>query len=248
MDVPFLVSTVARLSAAIPTTLVLFALSVTLGSAVALAVTWMRLSGVPVLDRLARLYVHVFRGSPLLVQLFLIYYGSGQFPALRHSLLWVVLRDPFACAVLALALCTAAYQTEIFRGGFRAIPRGEVEAARSIGLSGWGLFRRILAPIALRQALPAYTTELVLMVKATSLASLVTVWEVTGVAQKIITQTYRTLEVFLCAALVYLALNYVLLRFFAALEWSVSPHLRRAPRPPAAAAVGLPALRRRASP
>ena len=226
MDIAFLISTTTKLLEAVPTTLALFSLSVTLGSLIALGITWMRLSGVFLFDRFARSYIFVFRGSPLIVQLFMIYYGSGQFPTVRHSIFWIVLRNPFACAVLSLALCTAAYQAEIFRGGFKAIPRSEIEAARSIGMSGFTLFRRILAPVALRQALPAYTTELVLMVKATSLASLVTVWEITGVAQKIITQTYRTLEVFLCAALIYLIINFVLFRLLAALERSVSPHLR----------------------
>jgi octopine/nopaline transport system permease protein len=131
--------------------------------------------------------------------------------------------------VLSLALCTAGYSAEIFRGGIRSVPPREIEAARSIGMSGFLLVRRIIAPIAFRYALPAYSTEVVLMMKSTSLASLVTVWEVTGVAQRLISHTYRTMEVFLCAALIYLVLNFIVLQAMALLEYSLSRHQRAAP-------------------
>ncbi len=210
-------------------TLALFASSVASGLLLALLLVWMRLGANPVLDRLARAYIFVFRGSPLLIQMFLVYYGLGQFASVRHSALWPVLREPFACAVISLALCTAGYTAEIFRGGVLAVPAAQVEAARACGMSGALLLRRVVAPIALRQALPAYSTEIVLMLKSTALASLVTVWEITGVAQRIISHTYRTMEVFLCAAAIYLALGFVILRALAALEWALSGH-RRPPR------------------
>jgi octopine/nopaline transport system permease protein len=171
----------------------------------------------------------VFRGSPLLIQMFLVFYGLGQFGFIRYSFLWPFLREPFICAVLSLALCTAGYSAEIFRGGIRAVSPREIEAARSIGMSGFLLVRRILAPIAFRHALPAYSTEVVLMMKSTALASLVTVWEVTGVAQRLISQTYRTMEVFLCAAIIYLVLNFIILQAMALLEYSLSRHRRAAP-------------------
>ena len=227
MDVAFLLDVLRRLLAALPMTLAIFVLCVSLGFVIALGLTAMRVSGNPILDRIARTYVFVFRGSPLLVQLFLIYYGLGQFPAVRHSFAWPVLREAFACAVISLGLCTAAYQTEIFRGALAAVPEREVEAARACGMSGLLLFRRIILPIAVRHALPAYSTELILMVKSTSLASIITVTEMTGVAQKIITQTYRTMEVFLCAALIYLAINFVVARLVGLLEYRLSRHNRR---------------------
>ena len=235
MDTPFLRDTLGQLLAALPTTLELFALSVCIGGALALLLTWMRVGGNPVLDRIARLYVLVFRGSPLLIQMFLIYYGLGQFRAVRMSVLWPVLREPFSCAVISLALCTAAYTSEIFRGGLLAVPAAQVEAARACGMSGALLLRRVIAPIALRAALPAYSTEIVLMVKSTALASLVTVYEVTGVAQRIIAHTYRTMEVFLCAAAIYLALNFCILRLLALLERALSPQ----GRPPRTVATAL---------
>ena len=229
LDFPFLFEVLGRLLAALPTTLLIFVLCVALGCVLAMGLTWMRISGNPVLDRIARAYVFVFRGSPLLVQLFLIYYGLGQFPSVRHSFAWPVLRDAIACAVISLGLCTAAYQTEIFRGALGAVPEREVEAARACGMSGFLLFRRMILPIAVRFALPAYSTELILMVKSTSLASIITVTEVTGVAQKLITQTYRTMEVFLCAALIYLAVNFVVARLIGLLEYRLTRHTRRAP-------------------
>lgn len=222
MDTSFLADTMRQLLAAVPTTLELFALSVALGALLALLLTWMRVGGNPVLDRVARTYVLVFRGSPLLIQMFLVYYGLGQFRAVRLSPFWPVLRDPFSCAVISLALCTAAYSSEIFRGGLLAVPPPQVEAARACGMSGLLLLRRIIVPVALRAALPAYSTEIVLMVKSTALASLVTVYEVTGVAQRIIAHTYRTMEVFLCAAVIYLAINFVILRLIGLLERRLS--------------------------
>ncbi|MDQ0467239.1 ABC transporter permease [Labrys wisconsinensis] len=229
MDTGFLLDTMGQLLAVLPVTLGLFVLSISAGGLLALGITWMRVSGHPVLDRLARGYIYIFRGSPLLIQMFLVYYGLGQFAFVRQSVLWPLLREPFFCATLSLALCTAAYTAEIFRGGLLAVPGQQIEAARACGMSGLLLLRRIIAPIALRQALPAYSTELVLMVKSTSLASLVTVWEVTGIAQKVIHSTYRTFEVFFCAALLYLVLNLVIVRLLGLVEHRLSPHLRAMP-------------------
>jgi octopine/nopaline transport system permease protein len=229
MDFAFLADTLSQLLAALPTTLALFLLSIALGCVLALGVTWMRFSALRPLAALARGYVFVFRGLPLLIQLFLVYYGVGQFDAVRDSWLWPLLRDPFACVVISLAICTSAYTSEIFRGAVLAVPAAQLEAARAMGMSGLLLFRRLIAPLALRQALPAYSTEIVLMVKSTALASLVTVWEVTGVAQRIIAHSYRTMEVFLCAAAVYLILNFLLLRLIALVEYRLSPQLRPMP-------------------
>ncbi|WFS04659.1 ABC transporter permease [Rhizobium tumorigenes] len=230
MDIAFLSSTMATLLVALPMTLALFITSITLGGLLALGLVWMRTGGNPILSGFAKAYIFVFRGSPLLIQMFLIFYGLGQFGIIRYSFLWPLLREPFVCAVLSLALCTAGYTAEIFRGGIRAVSPKEIEAARSIGMSGFLLVRRILAPIAFRHALPAYSTEIVLMLKSTALASLVTVWEVTGVAQRLISHTYRTMEVFLCAAVIYLVLNFIILQAFGLLEYRLSRHRRAAPQ------------------
>ncbi|MDC9837818.1 ABC transporter permease [Rhizobium binxianense] len=230
MDFQFLQETFLQLLAVFPVTIALFVAAVSIGGLLALILLWMRMHANPVLSSIAQGYIFVFRGSPLLMQMFLIYYGLGQFGIIRHSVLWPVLRDPFNCAAISLALCTAAYTAEVFRGGVKSVPLKEVEAARAYGMSGFLLWRRIIAPAAFRQCLPAYSTELVSMVKATSLASLVTVWEVTGIANKIISSTYRTFEVFLCAALIYLVANFVLIKILNTLESSLMPQ-RRDPRP-----------------
>jgi octopine/nopaline transport system permease protein len=229
IDLDFLLDTLGKLLAAVPTTLGLFFLSLLCGGMLSLLIVAMRVSPYPALSWFARGYVLVFRGSPLLIQLFLIYYGLGQFEFVRESPLWWVLRSPYACAVLALALCTAGYTAEILRGGLIAVPHGQIEAGLAVGMSRWMLVRRVIAPIALRQCLPAYSTEAVLLVKSTALASLVTVWDVTGVAQQIIQRTYRTMEVFICAAAIYLVLNFLLVRAVALLEHQLSPHLRARP-------------------
>ncbi|PKR53816.1 ABC transporter permease [Thalassospira marina] len=227
MDFEFLFSTMKALLEATPTTLGLFSLSVFFGCLLALVIVTMRVSHNAFARNFAKGYIFVFRGSPLLIQMFLVFYGLGQFGVIRHSFVWPALREPFVCAVLSLALCTAGYSAEIFRSGLRAVPPGEVEAARATGMSGFLLLRRIIAPIALRHALPAYSTEIVLMVKSTALASLVTVWEITGVAQRLISQTYRTMEVFLCAAALYLLLNFIILQVLAILENRLNRHHRR---------------------
>lgn len=231
IDTAFLLDTMRQLLAAVPTTLGLFILSVSIGAVIAGLLAWARVGNNWLLDRFARTYIFVFRGSPLLIQMFLLYYGLSQFRAVRHSPAWLVLRDPFDCAVISLALCTGGYAAEIFRSGLQAVPHTAIEAGRAIGMSRLLLFRRVIAPLALRAALPAYSTELVLMVKSTALASLVTVWEVTGVAERIITHTYRTMEVFLCAASIYLVLNFVLVRLLMMLEHHLSPDLRATPPP-----------------
>jgi octopine/nopaline transport system permease protein len=231
MDLAFMAETFVKLLEGVPLTLKLAFSSVALGAAIAMLLALMRMSGLAALDWSARGYVFVFRGTPLLVQMFLIYYGLGQFrPTLQELGVWWFFREPYWCAVTALTLNTAAYASEIIRGGLQAVPFAQVEAARACGMSGFLLFRRIVFPIAVRQALPGYGSELILMVKATSLASIITMMEVTGIAHKLISQTFRAVEIFICAGAIYLILNFLVTRAVMALEWWLSPHLRRAPQ------------------
>jgi octopine/nopaline transport system permease protein len=230
MDIAFMYETLLRLLEGLPLTLNLTFTSVALGAIVAMLVALMRMSGVGVLDWTARTYVFVFRGTPLLVQIFLIYYGLGQFrPTLQEWGLWGFFREPYWCAILALTLNTGAYASEIIRGGLQSVPHAQVEAARACGMSGVLLFRRIVFPIAVRQALPAYGNEIILMVKATSLASIITMMELTGIAQKLIAQTFRAIEIFIVAGAIYLLINFLVSRAIYAIEWWLSPHLRQAP-------------------
>lgn len=227
MDFPFLYETLLALLPGIPLTLKLATLSVVLGAFLALPLALMRLSGVGVLDWISKGYTFVFRSTPLLVQIFIIYYGLGQFREIRTSFLWPVLRDPYWCAIIALTLNTAAYASEIIRGGLLSVPAGQIEAARAVGMSRFTTFRRIILPQAIRQALPGYGNELILMVKATSLASIITLMEVTGIAAKMISETYRAIEIFIVAGAVYLVLNFVLTRLLKLAETRLNPHLKQ---------------------
>ena len=229
MDLGFIGATFMRLLAAVPLTLEVWALSVILGAIVAAGVTWMRVSGSKPLKMIARAYVALFRGTPLLIQLFIVYYGLASLPAVRHSLFWPFLRDAFDCGVLSLGLCTAGYQSEIFRGALLAVPHGQVEAARACGMSSLLLFRRIIFPIALRHGLPAYSTEMISMVKATALVSLITLWDVLSVALKIRNDTLVTYLPLILAGAIYFAINYVIGAAFLGLERRLSPHLRARP-------------------
>jgi octopine/nopaline transport system permease protein len=228
MDIPFIAETFRRLMAALPMTLAVWALSVSFGCVIAFGITWMRVGGGLPLQLFARGYIFVFRGAPLLIQLFAIYYGLSSFAFIRASFLWPLLRDAFPCAVLSLALCTAAYSSEIFRGALAAVPHGQIEAAKACGMSRLLLFRRIVFPIALRQALPAYSTEVISMTKATALVSLVTLQDVTFVANKIRNDTFLPYTPLLIAGAIYFVLNFIIARAFVAVEYRLTAHERRA--------------------
>jgi octopine/nopaline transport system permease protein len=229
VDPDFVAHTFWRLIGALPVTLEVWALSVIFGGLIAIGITWMRASGIASLQLFARAYIFVFRGAPLLVQLFVIYYGLASFPAVRASVFWPLLRDAFFCATFSMALNTAAYQSEIFRGALASIPRGQVEAARACGMSSFTLFRRVIAPIAVRLALPAYSNELIAMMKATALVSLVTLWDVMSVALKIRNDTLVTYTPLIVAGAIYFVMNWLIARAFAAIEHRLSPHLRDRP-------------------
>ncbi|WP_369790628.1 ABC transporter permease [Rouxiella sp. WC2420] len=226
MDFPFLWDTLLQLLPGIPLTLQLTFYSIVMGFCLALLLAFARLSPYRWLSEPARCYVFCFRGTPLLVQLFLIYYGLGQFESVRHSFLWPILREPYGCALLSLSLCTAAYGSEILRGGLLAVPHGAIEAARACGMSRLLMVRRIIFPIAIRQALPAYGNELISMVQSTSLCSIITLMDITGIAAQIISDTYRALEVFLVTGLIYLLINLVISRLVMLVEYRLTPHLR----------------------
>jgi len=226
VDFDFLRETLLLLLSGVPLLLNLAFFSITAGAVLAVLLALMRLSGHPLLDRAARSYVFVFRGTPLLVQIFLIYYGLGQFPEIRESFLWPFLRQPYWCALLALTLNTAAYSSEIIRGGILSVPFGQIEAARACGMSRSLIFRRITVPQGLIVALPAYGNEIILMTRSTALASVITLMEVTGIASKIISETFRAVEVFVCAGAIYLILNFAISRGIAFLERRLSPQLR----------------------
>ncbi|MBU3057243.1 MULTISPECIES: ABC transporter permease [Pseudomonas] len=163
-------------------------------------------------------YIFFFRGTPLLVQLFLVYYGMAQFDVIRKGPLWPYLRDPYWCAIITMTMHTAAYIAEILRGAIQAVPHGEVEAARALGMSRTQTLFYIILPRAVRIGLPAYSNEVILMLKASALASTITLLELTGMARTIIARTYLPVEIFFAAGMFYLLIAFFLVRGFRLLE------------------------------
>lgn len=207
-------------------TLQLLAASLLLGMLIAVPVAILRINGNGVVRLILHCYIYFFRGTPLLVQIFLVYYGLAQFEVVRDSALWPYLRQASVCAILTFSLNTAAYTAYILRGAIQAVPAGEIEAARACGMSTALAYRTIILPHAFRLALPAYGNEVVSMLKSTSLASTITVMELTGVANTIVARTFAPYELFITAALIYLAITYVLTSGLRALEHRLSRHRR----------------------
>jgi arginine/ornithine transport system permease protein len=174
-------------------------------------------------------YTYFFRGTPMLIQLFLIYYGLSEFKVIRASAAWPFLREGYWCCLLAFTLNTAAYTIEIIAGAIRNVPREDVETAKAMGMSKALTMRRIILPIAFRIMLPSYTNEVVFILQSTSLASLVTVLDLTGAARVIIARTAAPYELFITIGLIYLGLTYVMLWGFRALEGRWYRHLGTAP-------------------
>jgi polar amino acid transport system permease protein len=199
-------------------TLELLAIAVVAGLILALPMGIARASRNVYVRALPYGYIFFFRGTPLLVQLFLVYYGLAQFEAVRKSALWPFLRDPYWCAVITMTLHTAAYIAEIIRGAIQAVPRGETEAARSLGMSRAQAMFHIILPRAARIGLPAYSNEVILMLKASALASTITLLDLTGMARTVIARTYMPVEIFFAAGMIYLIITFVLVGVFRLIE------------------------------
>jgi putative lysine/arginine/ornithine/histidine/octopine transport system permease protein len=199
-------------------TLELTVLSLILGMVLALPLAALRTARSPLLWMPAYGYIIFFRGTPLLVQIFLIYYGTGQFDWIRTTPLWPVLREAYWCAILAFSLNTAAYTAEILRGAIQAVPKGEIEGGLALGMSRWLVFRLISLPRAFRLALPAYGNEIILVIKSSSLASTITLLDITGVARTLVAHTYAPYEIFLVAGALYLVLVLATTRVLALVE------------------------------
>ncbi len=207
-------------------TLIICAVSLVVGGLLSLPLAVIRAYRTPILNPIVWAYVYVFRGTPLLVQLYLIYYGLGQFDAVRESFLWPVLRDPLWCTLISFVLNTAAYTTEIFRGAIEAIPYGEVEAAKACGMSSWQRTMRIVLPNALRRALPAYSNEIIFMLHGSVVASTVTIVDILGAGRVLNSKYYLAYEGFVAAAVLYMILVYFITIGFRHWEKHWHAHLR----------------------
>ena len=200
------------------TTLQLLVAALAIGMAVALPLAMLRSLPSPWASKPVWLFTYVIRGTPMLVQLFLLYYGLAQFDAVRQSPLWPWLSQAWFCAIAAFAINTGAYTTEILHGAMKAVPAGEIEAAKALGMGRWTTLRRIVLPSAFRRSLPAYGNEVVLMLHGTSLASIVTIADLTGAAREVNSTYYLPFEAFITAAVFYLAITFVLVAVFRAAE------------------------------
>ncbi len=228
MNVGIVIDNLPKLLAGALLTLELVALALAVGASIALPTALARVSRHLWLRLSAFAYIFFFRGTPLLVQIFLVYYGLSQFEAVRTSALWPILREPYWCAIIAFGLNTGAYSAEILRGAIESVPAGQVEAARAVGMSTPLTYRRIILPQAVRLALPAYGNEVILMLKGSALASTITLLDLTGMARTIIARTYTPVEIFVAAGVVYLLLTFAFTRAYRLLERRLTRHLARA--------------------
>ncbi len=169
-------------------------------------------------------YIFFFRGTPLLIQIFLVYYGASQFEWVKESSLWPILREPYWCAVITFGLHTAAYIAELLRGAIQSIPRGEIEAAKALGMSYPKMLRRITLPRAFGIMMPSYGNEVILMLKGSALASTITLLDLTGMARTVIARTYTPLEIFLAAGVMYLLISALIIFLFRMLERYFNRH------------------------
>ena len=213
MDLDLMIDSLPKLLNATLTTLKLLSLSLVFGLIIGLIFSVMRLSKNKFVSNFSYGFSYVFRGTPLLVQIFIIYFGLGQIEYLRSTILWNILKEPYWCAIIAFSLNTGAYTSEILRSAFQTIKPGLIEAGKSLGISRKIIFYKIQIPIAIKQSLPAYGNEIILMLKGTSLASTVTIMDLTGVAKYIISTTFKPVEVFIVAGSIYLFLTFLIHNF-----------------------------------
>ncbi len=225
-DFDLILDSIPKMLMGIGLTFQLLFLSLLLGTALAIILLIMRISGRWYLSWPTMVYIYIFRGTPILVQIFIIYYGFPQLEFIREGIFWPILKEPFGCAIVALTLNTGAYVSEIFRGGVIGVDRGLKEAGAALGLSATHRFIYITAPIAIRLCLPAYSNDVISLQKSTALASTITLLDMTGIARTIVAETYAPYEVFISLMCIYLILTWVIQRSFGWMEKRMSRHIR----------------------
>lgn len=226
-DINLILQSLPQMLGGIGITLQLLVVSGILGLLLAIVLLLMRISGKFYLDWFAQVYIYVFRGTPILVQIFIIYYGLPQFEAVRESIFWGILREPTGCAILALTLNTGAYVSEILRGGVLGVDKGLLEAGSALGMSARHKFIYITTPLATRLSLPAYSNDVISLLKSTALASTITITDMTGIARTIVADTYAPYEIFISLAIVYMIFTFFIQRIFGSIERILSRYTRR---------------------
>jgi len=209
------------------TTVQLVLAALILGLAIAIPLAIMRASQHSYLRFPAWLYIYIIRGTPLLVQLYIIYYGLGQLESMKESFLWAFFKEAYWCALFAFTLNTSAYTAEILRGAIDTMPKGELEAAKAFGMSKSNIYRRILLPSAFRRSLPAYSNEVIFLLHGSAVAGVITLVDITGAARIVNARFYNPFEAFIVAALFYMALTFIVIWLFKRLEKRYLSHLQK---------------------
>ena len=225
-DFALIADSIPKMLAGFWMTFELWFLSAVLGLALAIILLLMRISGRWYLYAPAMAYIYIFRGTPILVQIFIIYHGFPQLEFIRESIFWPILREPYGCAIMALTLNTGAYVSEILRGGVLGVDRGLKEAGAALGLSSTHRFIYITSPIAIRLALPAYSNDIISLMKSTALASTITLLDMMGIARTIVAETYAPYEIFLSLTVIYLILTWIIQKSIGLIEKRMSRHVR----------------------
>lgn len=226
-DFSLIIDSVPKMLMGIGVTLELLVLSAVLGTALAVLLLLMRISNRWYLAWPSIAYIYIFRGTPILVQIFIIYYGFPQFEFIRDSIFWPILREPYGCAVVALTLNNGAYVSEIFRGGVNGVNRGLLEAGAALGLSVRHRFMYITTPIAIRLSIPAYSNDVVSLMKATALASTITILDMMGIARNLVAETFAPYEIFMSLAVIYLVMTWFFQKGFGLFERRMSRYVRK---------------------
>ena len=225
-DVLLIIDSIPKMLMGIGLTFQLLFISAALGLVLAVVLLLMRISGRWYLVWPSVTYIYIFRGTPILVQIFIIYYGLPQFEIIRDSIFWPILREPFGCAILALSLNTGAYVSEILRGGVLGVDRGLHEAGAALGLSVRQRFVYITSPIAIRLAIPAYSNDIISLMKSTALASTITLLDMMGIARTIVAETYAPYEIFISLAVIYMVLTWFAQKGFGLFEKRMSRYVK----------------------
>ncbi|MCP3888643.1 MAG: ABC transporter permease [Desulfobulbaceae bacterium] len=225
MDFSIIIENIGVYFEGLQNTLILVSISLVVGLVLAIPLAVLRTTASAVVQAPIRAFVYFFRGTPLLVQMFLVYYGFGQFELMRESFLWPLFKEAYFCALLTFSLNTCAYTTEIIRGAIVATPHGEVEAAIASGMSRFLMLRRIILPSAFRRALPAYSNEIIFMLHGSALASVITIIDITGAARIVNSRFYSPYEAFLTAACFYMAITFTIVFLVRLLEKKWHAHL-----------------------
>ena len=226
MDIEAIVSNLPLYLEGLWITVQLVVMALAIGLVLSIPIAIAAASSNPLVAALPKIYIYFFRGTPLLVQMFIIYYGFAQFQAVQESFLWPVLKEAYWCALIAFTLNTAGYTSEMLRGAIRQTAFGEIEAAKACGMSATLTYRRIILPSAFRRALPAYGNEVIFMLHGSAVAGVITIVDLFGAARIVNSRHFVPFESFITAGLFYLCLTFMIIWAFKHLEKRWFAYLR----------------------